>query len=69
MSLNVRDLLNSRKRQGTTTTQFFERYSENQWRQRQINLSLVYRFNQKLKQRERSDRSNNNGNDEFDFEG
>ena len=68
-SLNVRDLLNSRKRQGTTTTEFFERYSENQWRQRQINLSLVYRFNQKLKQRDKSQRGNNGGNDEFDFEG
>jgi len=70
IALNVRDLLNSRKRQSTTTTDFFERYSENQWRQRQVNLSLIYRFNQKLKKRERSNRGNgNDGGDDFDFEG
>ncbi|MDN3493045.1 outer membrane beta-barrel family protein [Winogradskyella bathintestinalis] len=70
MSLSVRDLLNSRKRQGTTTTEFFERYSENQWRQRQINLSLIYRFNQQLNKRERSGRGEGaNGEDDFDFEG
>lgn len=49
LSFNVRDLLNSRKRKSTTTTDFFERYSEFQWRQRQINVSLTYRFNQKKK--------------------
>jgi len=70
LSLNVRDLLNSRKRQSTTTTEFFQRYSENQWRQRQINLSVIYRFNQRLNKRERSGRDNgNNGDDDFDFEG
>lgn len=71
VSLNVRDLLNSRKRQATTTTDFFERYSENQWRQRQINLSLIYRFNQQLKKREGSGRQNGggNGDDDFEFEG
>ena len=68
VSLNVRDLLNSRKRQSTTTTDFFERYNESQWRLRQINLSLIYRFNQKLKKRERSGRGNG-GDDDFDFEG
>src|SRR5690606_6065179 len=35
ISLNVRDLLNSRKRKTLTTTEFFERYNESQWRQRQ----------------------------------
>ncbi|MFC0604366.1 TonB-dependent receptor domain-containing protein [Winogradskyella pulchriflava] len=70
VSLNVRDLLNSRKRQATTTTEFFERYSENQWRQRQINLSLIYRFNQQLKKREGSGRANEgNGDEDFEFEG
>ncbi len=70
VSLNVRDLLNSRKRQSTTTTEFFQRYSENQWRQRQINLSVIYRFNQRLNKRERSGRDNgNNGDEDFDFEG
>lgn len=68
ISLNVRDLLNSRKRKSLTTTEFFERYSENQWRQRQINLSFRYRFNQ---QKKRNERGNNQGggDDDMDFEG
>ncbi|MAX69782.1 MAG: TonB-dependent receptor [Flavobacteriaceae bacterium] len=70
LSLNVRDLLNSRKRQALTTTDFFTRYNESQWRQRQINLSFIYRFNQQLNKRERSGRGENGGGDDnFDFEG
>ncbi|BAO77190.1 outer membrane beta-barrel protein [Winogradskyella sp. PG-2] len=70
VSLNVRDLLNSRKRQSTTTTDLFSRYSESQWRQRQVNLSVIYRFNQMLKKRDRSGgRGGNVGDDDFDFEG
>ncbi|WP_439151137.1 TonB-dependent receptor domain-containing protein [Winogradskyella sp.] len=69
VSLNVRDLLNSRRRQSTTTTDFFERYRESQWRQRQINLSLIYRFNQKLNKRDGSRRGNNGNDGDFDFEG
>lgn len=68
LSLNVRDLLNSRKRQSTTTTDFFTRYNESQWRQRQINLSFIYRFNQQNNKRNRSDRGNG-GDEDFDFEG
>lgn len=67
VSVNVRDLLNSRKRQSTTTTDFFERYSESQWRLRQVNVSLIYRFNQRLNKRE--GRSEGDGDDDFDFEG
>ena len=67
LSLNVRDLLNSRKRQSTTTTDFFTRYNESQWRQRQINLSFIYRFNQQANKRNRS--GNGNGDEDFDFEG
>ncbi|XCF05154.1 outer membrane beta-barrel protein [Tamlana crocina] len=66
VSLNVRDLLNSRKYQGTTTTDSYERYSERQWRQRQINLSLMYRFNQQKKRSERN-RGENNGDDDDDM--
>ncbi|MBF8151064.1 TonB-dependent receptor [Winogradskyella sp. F6397] len=69
VSANVRDLLNSRKRQSTTTTEFFERYSEFQWRQRQVSLSLIYRFNQQLNKRERSGRPGNGGDDDMEFEG
>ena len=70
ISLNVRDLLNSRKRKSLTTTEFFSRYSENQWRQRQINVSFRYRFNQ---QKRRNERGNNqgggDGDGDMDFEG
>ena len=58
ISANVSDLLNSRKRQGTTTTDMFTQYSEFQWRQRQINVSLIYRFNQQKNQQRRENRDN-----------
>ncbi|MCF7560046.1 TonB-dependent receptor [Sabulilitoribacter multivorans] len=66
ISLNVRDLLNSNKRKSLTTTEFFSRDSESQWRQRQVNASFIYRFNQQKKQRERRE---NNGDDDGEFEG
>ena len=50
LSLNISDVFNSRKRQQTTSVAgVFEQYSEFQWRQRQISLNFVYRFNQKKK--------------------
>ncbi|MBD0833576.1 outer membrane beta-barrel family protein [Aestuariibaculum sediminum] len=52
VSLNARDLLNSRKYRTVRFTEGIETYGEFQWRQRQINLSLIYRFNQQ-KKRER----------------
>ncbi|APS39494.1 MULTISPECIES: TonB-dependent receptor [Salegentibacter] len=66
LSLNVRDLLNSRKRKSFTSTEFFNRESEFQWRQRQINLSVIYRFNQQKREQRRG------GEEDFDdpgFEG
>jgi len=66
ISLNVRDLLNSRKRNSFTTTEFFNRESEMQWRPRQITLSLMYRFNQQKKQQRARE---NRDEDEMDFEG
>ena len=66
IALNARDLLNSRKRSSVTTTERFIQESEFQWRQRQITLSLTYRFNQKKNQQRK--RENNNG-DDGDFEG
>ncbi|MHA7058887.1 TonB-dependent receptor domain-containing protein [Aquimarina sp. M1] len=65
ISFNVSDLLNSRKRNSFTTTDFFEQNSEFQWRQRSFNLGFTYRFNQK-KKRGRPQRDY--GGDE-DFEG
>jgi hypothetical protein len=52
-----------------TTTDFFNRFRDSQWRQRQINFSVIYRFNQQLNKRERSGRGNGNNGDDFDFEG
>ncbi|WP_338358020.1 outer membrane beta-barrel family protein [Yeosuana marina] len=69
ISLNARDIFNSRKRKSLTTTEFFSRYNESQWRQRQVNLSLRYRFNQQKKRNDRRNDNPNGGNDDFDFEG
>ena len=59
LSVNVRDLLNSRKRESFTTTQTYERYSEFQWRQRSFNVSLMYRFNQQKREQRRAEQENN----------
>lgn len=66
IGLNVRDVFNSAIRRSFTETAGFTSDSEFQWRQRSINLSFTYRFNQK-KKRERSNR--NGGEDDGDFEG
>ena len=68
MLKQMQKVFNSRKYKATTTTDFFERYNEFQWRQRQINASFTYRFNQKLNKRERSGQKGNGG-DDMDFEG
>lgn len=67
LSLNVRDVFNSRKRQQTTFVDgVFEQYSEFQWRQRQITLNFVYRFNQKKKRgRQRGGQDFDGGGEEF----
>jgi len=72
ISFNVRDLLNSRKRSSFTTTEFFTRQSEFQWRQRSINLGFIYTFNQQKRNERRRQRENNGGGDDdgdFDFGG
>ncbi|MFG6686958.1 TonB-dependent receptor domain-containing protein [Mariniflexile sp. HNIBRBA6329] len=68
ISLNVRDLLNSNKYNSITTTEFFQRDSQFQWRQRQINLSLIYRFKQQKKSPDRQ-RGGENGGADMEFEG
>ncbi|HKJ06615.1 MAG TPA: outer membrane beta-barrel family protein, partial [Flavobacteriaceae bacterium] len=52
LSLNVSDLLNSRKRKSTSITPRTISEGEFQWRERSITLNFTYRFNQK-KQRAR----------------
>lgn len=53
VSLNGRDLLNTRKRRSTTVGENFVSTSEFQWRSRTVTLSFNYRINQK-KQRSRN---------------
>lgn len=67
MVLNVSDLFNSRKRQGTNYTANSETYGEFQWRQRQVSLSFTYRFNQKKNQRQpkRNNNQSFSGGQEF----
>ena len=69
VSLNISDLLNSRKRSQVTDTQFFNSDSEFQWRERQITLSLIYRFNQPKESKRQRGRGENGGGDGFDDEG
>jgi hypothetical protein len=66
LSLNFSDIFNSRRSQRNTTIPgFLEQYSEFQWREPQVRLSFVYRFNQK-KKRQRANRDDFGGED---FEG
>lgn len=60
MVLNISDVLNSRKRKGYSYTPNSSTYGENQWRQRQVSLSFVYRFNQKKNQRQQRTPQQNN---------
>lgn len=64
LTLSVSDLLNSRKRESFTSTDFFNQESYFQWRERSITLSFTYRFNQQDRNQNR-----NRGNDEDDMEG
>lgn len=70
ISVNVRDLLNSRKRQSFTETPTYTRNTEFQWRQGQsVNLSFIYRFNQQKRQQERRRNGENNNNNDDMMEG
>ena len=63
LSLNASDVFNSRKRMSDVIIPgVSEQYSEFQWRERQVRLSFVYRFNQqKKKSRERQDYDDDGG--------
>jgi outer membrane receptor protein involved in Fe transport len=67
LSVNVRDLLNSRKRESYTTTNTYDRYSEFQWRQRSFNISLMYRFNQQKRDQRRAEGENGDDMGEGEF--
>ena len=64
VSLNVSDVFNSRKRMSFTQTPTFTSDSEFQWRERQVNLSFIYRFNQPKEQRRRGEDRQGGGDDD-----
>jgi hypothetical protein len=66
ISLNVSDVFNGRRRESNSFIPgFSQTYSEFQWRQRQIRVSLVYRFNQK-KKTNRDNREDNGGGEDYE---
>lgn len=65
LSLNVSDIFNSRKRRMYTDLPEVSSYSEMQWRERQVTLSFTYRFNMKKNERERGERDQDEGSEEF----
>lgn len=65
VSLNVQDLFNSRKRITETFLDRQNSYSEYQWRTRQVNLSVTYRFNRKKNERENMPKREMDGGEEF----
>ncbi len=69
ISMNVSDLFNGRKRNQITTNDLFVRESEFQWRQRQINLSFVYRFNQRKNEKQNNRQPSMDDDEGGDFQG
>ncbi len=64
ISLNVNDLLNSRKRQTFTRTPFFTSDNEFQWRERQFTMTFIYRLNQN---KEKSRQQRQDGDDDQEY--
>jgi hypothetical protein len=63
LSLNFSDVFNSRISKRTTLLpEFSEQYSEFQWREPQVRISFVYRFNQK-KKRIKQEREDDGGSE------
>ena len=60
ITFRASDILNSRKRRSFTSTPFFTSDNEFQWRERQFNITFVYRINQK---KERNGKRNDSGDD------
>lgn len=66
INFNVSDVFNSRKRRSDTFIPgFSEQYGEFQWRERQVSVSFIYRFNQQ-KVPLKKDEKDNNVNEEFE---
>ncbi len=62
LAFNMKDILNSRKRQSTSVGANFISESSRQWRSRYFRLSFTYRINQKKKRG--GDRNFNDGGGE-----
>ncbi|MGC1630698.1 MAG: TonB-dependent receptor, partial [Gelidibacter sp.] len=65
IGFTVSDLFNSRRRSSLTSTDTFISESEFQYRQRSLNLSFTYRFNQKKHVKDQGNRNNNDDEAEF----
>ncbi|WCM42311.1 TonB-dependent receptor [Flavobacterium sp. CBA20B-1] len=64
IALNVQDLFNSRKRIMETNIAAINSYAEMQWRERTLNLSFTYRFNQTKQDRQKDQiRQSSSGED------
>ena len=67
LSLNVRDLLDSRARKNTTWGEGFRQFSENRWHSRSVSLTITYNFGNQLgKRRGRPDGDFGGGDDNDD---
>lgn len=65
VTLNARDLFNTRKRRSYSYGANFDSYGEFQWRSRQIKLNFNYRLNQKKKRGGQRGGGNYGGGEEF----
>jgi hypothetical protein len=67
LALNINDVFNSRKRISEVQLPNVNSYSEMQWRERQITLSLTFRFNKLKTDREKQPKreSGDGGGDDF----
>lgn len=65
ITLNVQDVFNSRKMRSEIYLDTANSYSERQWRERTINLSFTYRFNQKKTEKPGRNGNEENGGEEY----
>ncbi|WP_448607460.1 TonB-dependent receptor domain-containing protein [Paenimyroides ceti] len=65
IALNVQDVFNSRKMRSEIYLDTANSYSERQWRERTINLSFTYRFNQKKTEKPGRNGNEENGGEEY----
>ena len=59
LAVNVRDILNSRSRSNTTSSDAFWQFSENQWHSRELSVSLTWNFGNMNTKRNDKNQPNN----------